>query len=439
MQKYYLNSPGGKIDFLLPDTWRVVNNAVLKAEKVSKSISEMVTEAVGSPLGTPPLSSLLKGKKSVTVIVDDLTRPTPKKAILTALFELFDTSGVRKDQVTVVIGLGTHRPLTGSEIEETFGPSLCRGLRVVNHDCRAPDLVPVGTLRYGGELKIHPAAAAADLLIAVGSILPHPFAGFGGGPKLVLPGIANFEAIRRHHLALMIADGVVLGNCEGNPWRDEIYEAAALAELDFVVNAIFDADEDVKAIVAGDYQEAHPIGAAMCANELGVAYDQTADVTITSAFPYTEGPQILKPLVAATMVTKKGGTLLIYAGGIIGNRFPESLLKAFDVAFSAAAGGDTRQLVIDCLRDGKCVVPNAPMDFNSALNTVLLAQKRIRTLLISPDTDEDQVRRLGFDYVPSLQQAIEMIARDRSSATVNILPSGGLVLPLLADGIRFSW
>jgi hypothetical protein len=79
------------------------------------------------------------------------------------------------------------------------------------------------------------------------------------------------------------------------------------------------------------------------------------------------------------------------------------------------------------------------MDFNSALNTVLLAQKRIRTLLISPDTDEDQVRRLGFDYVPSLQQAIEMIARDRSSATVNILPSGGLVLPLLADGIRFSW
>ena len=147
MQKYYLNSPGGKIDFLLPDTWRVVNNAVLKAEKVSKSISEMVTEAVGSPLGTPPLSSLLKGKKSVTVIVDDLTRPTPKKAILTALFELFDTSGVRKDQVTVVIGLGTHRPLTGSEIEETFGPSLCRGLRVVNHDCRAPDLVPVGTLK----------------------------------------------------------------------------------------------------------------------------------------------------------------------------------------------------------------------------------------------------------------------------------------------------
>ena len=93
----------------------------------------------------------------------------------------------------------------------------------------------------------------------------------------------------------MIADGVVLGNCEGNPWRDEIYEAAALAELDFVVNAIFDADEDVKAIVAGDYQEAHPIGAAMCAKELGVAYDQTADVTITSAFPYTEGPQILKP------------------------------------------------------------------------------------------------------------------------------------------------
>jgi hypothetical protein len=139
------------------------------------------------------------------------------------------------------------------------------------------------------------------------------------------------------------------------------------------------------------------------------------------------------------MVTKKGGTLLMYAGGIKGGRFPESLLEAFDVAFSAAAGGDTRQLVIDCLRDGKCVVPDAPMDFNSALNTVLLAQKRIRTLLVSPDADEKQVGRLGFDYANSLQTAIDMVAEDKARATVNILPSGGLVLPVLAEGIRFEW
>jgi nickel-dependent lactate racemase len=299
--------------------------------------------------------------------------------------------------------------------------------------------VPIGTLPYAGELKIHPAAAAADLRIAIGSILPHPFAGFGGGPKLVLPGIANFEAIRRHHLALMIAKGVVLGNCDGNPWRDEIYEAAKLAKLDFIVNALYDADEDVKAIVAGHYEKAHPLGAAMCAKEMGVSFDQTADVTISSAFPYTEGPQILKPLVAATMVTKKGGTLLMYAGGIKGGRLPESLLEAFDAAFSAASGGDTRQLVIDCLRDGRCVVPDAPMDFNSALNTVLLAQKRLKSVLVSPDADEKQVGRLGFDYASSLQEAIDMVARDRASATVNILPSGGLVLPLLAEGVRFEW
>ncbi len=439
MKKYYLNSPGGKIDFLLPDTWRVVNNAVLKAEKANRSVSELVIEAVGNPLGTPPLSTFLKGKKNVTLIVDDLTRPTPKRAILTPLLEVFHACGVRNDQITVLIGLGTHRPLTESEIRETLGPALCKDVRIVNHDCHAPDLVSVGTLRYGGELKIHPAAAAADLLIAVGSILPHPFAGFGGGPKLVLPGIANYEAIRKHHLALMIAKGVVLGNCEGNPWRDEIHEAAKLARLDFVVNAIFDADEDVKAVIAGDYREAHPAGAAMCAKELGVPFDQTADVTISSAFPYREGPQILKPMVAATMVTKKGGTLLMYAGGITGGRFPEPLLEAFDAAFSAAAGGDTRQFVIDCLRDGKCVVPDAPMDFNSALNTVLLAQKRIRTLLVSPDADEQQAKRLGFEFADSLQKAIDLIASDRGSATVNILPSGGLVLPLLAEDIRFEW
>ncbi len=439
MNSYYLNDPGGKVSFDLPESWQVINNALLKAEKTQESVSELVIGAVRNPCGAPPLADLVRGKKSIAVIADDLTRPTPKREMLTALLELFHECGMRNDQITVVVGLGTHRPLTDAEMEEAFGPTLRKNLRILNHNCRAADLVPVGTLRYAGELKINSAVASADLRIAIGSILPHPFAGFGGGPKLVLPGVANFEAIRKHHLALMIAEGVVLGNVEGNPFRDEIYEAAALAKLDFIVNAVFDADENVKTVVAGDFREAHPFGAALCVKEIGVSFDRIADVTIASAFPYTEGPQILKPVIGATMVTKKGGTLLMHAGGIRGGRFPESLLEAFDTAFAAAAGGDTRRMIIDCLRDGRCVVPGAAMDFNSALNTVLLSQKRIRTILVSPDADEEQARRLGFDYVASLQKAIDLIAGERPKATVNILPSGGLVLPLLADSVRFSW
>ena len=439
MKAYYLNSPKGRIDFHLPETWHVVNNAILRAEKANRSISRLVTEAVDNPIGAPPLSGLLGGKKNIAVIVDDLTRPTPRKAILTALLDRFHACGVRNDQVTVLIGLGTHRPLTEAEIKDTFGETLYRDIRIVNHDCHADDLVSMGTLRYGGELKINRAAATADLRIAIGSILPHPFAGFGGGPKLVLPGIANYEAIRKHHLALMIAKGVVLGNCEGNPWRDEIYEAARLAKLEFVVNTIFDSDEDVKAIVAGDFRKAHPTGIAMCSKELGVTFDQAADVTISSAFPYTEGSQILKPVVAATMVTKKGGTLLLYASGIEGGKFPASLLEAFDAAFSKAAGVDRRQLVVDCLKDGRCIAPNAAMDFNSALNIALLAQNRMKILLVSPDADKKQATRLGFDYADSLQEAIERVAGDVSEATVNVLPSGGLVLPLIAGSMQFDW
>ena len=143
-------------------------------------------------------------------------------------------------------------------------------------------------------------------------------------------------------------------------------------------------------------------------------------------------------MVAATMVTKKGGTLLMYAGGIKGGRFPESLLEAFDVAFPAAGRGHeaTRHRLPE-RRQVRC--PQRPDGFQFRSQHGPACSEADQNLLISPDTDEEQARRLGFDYVPSLQQAIDMIARRPKQATVNILPSGGLVLPLLADGIRFSW
>jgi nickel-dependent lactate racemase len=358
--------------------------------------------------------------------------------MLTPLVEHLRESGVQHSQITVLIGTGTHRPVPEAEIARLYGEALCKEVRFVTHDCHAEDLVSVGTLKHGGNLKIHPLAAGADFRIAVGSVLPHPFAGFGGGAKAVLPGIASYESVRDHHVELMIDKGTFVGNRESNLFLNEILEAGRLAKLDFIVNAVYDSDDDVKAIVAGHFEEAHRAGVEMCVKELGVRFDQPADVTLLSSFPYTEGPQVLKPLCVSNVVTKKGGVVILYASYIKDGGFAEPLLGAFDTAF-AKAGGDVKQLIVDNTRDHKPLIPGLAMDFNSALNMTMLFASRTRMFLVSEDADKAQAARLGFDYTTSLQDAIDRVAKDVPRATVNILPSGGVVLPMIPESMRIEW
>ncbi len=437
MEKYFLNGHKAKAYFQLPKDWEVVKHAVLKPEKTSASISRLVSDSIANPIGTEPLGRLAKDKKRIVIIVDDGARTTPKKAILAPLVEYLREQGVQNSQITVLIGTGTHHPVPDAEIGHLYGDALCRDVRVVNHDSRAADLVSVGTLKHAGDLKINALAAGADLLIAVGSVLPHPFAGFGGGAKLVLPGIASYECVRDHHVALMIAHGVFAGSGENNPFLKEVREAGRLAKLAFIVNAVYDSDDDVKAIVSGDLEEAHKAGIEMCRKEMGVRFDRPADVTLMSAFPYNEGPQILKPLYASNAVTKNGGVVILYADYIKGG-FAEPLLGAFDTAF-AKAGGNARQLVKDNTRDNKPLIPGLAMDFNSALNMTLLYADRTKMFLVSGDADKAQAARLGFEYAASVQDAIDTVAKRLPRATVNILPSGGVVLPVVPEGMQIQW
>jgi nickel-dependent lactate racemase len=438
MGRYFLMGTEEKMLFDLPGKWKVLTNAVLEAEEISQSVSEMVAHSVGNPIGTPPLEKLIKPSDSVTIVVDDMTRPTPKKEILTCLLDRLQAFGVSRDRIDVVIGLGTHRPLGDEEIRAAMGESICRDIRITNHDCRSTALVPLGRLRHAGEVRVHPLVTKADFRITIGSIIPHPFNGFGGGAKLIFPGVVNYDAIRANHTALMLAKGVGLGNLRSNPFYEEVKEAARLAKLDFTINAVYDSRERVKRVVAGHFEKAHAVGAAMCSDECSVKFSDAADVTISSTFPYTEGPQLTKPLGPATAVTRKGGTVILFAGAIRGGRVPEPFLKSFDTAFSVC-GNDAKQLVLDCLRDRSVIVPDAPMDFNCAINLTLLYLGRVNVILVSKDADEEQASRLGFSFARSLDQAIAKVSKDLPEATVNILPSGGLIIPVVSEAMIFEW
>ena len=355
---------------------------------------------------------------------------------MTVLIRHLEKLGVGHNQIDVLFGLGTHRPLSESEVEEVLGREFMGKIRYSNHDCRSNRLISIGRLKTGGEVKINPLLMEADFRIGIGSIVPHPFCGFGGGPKIIMPGVANYEAIREHHIAHMIAPGSSLGNLQNNPFFEEICEVARKAKLNFIVNAVYNSKEEVKAIVSGHFEKAHRYGINMSMREFAVKIDQTADVSIASAFPYEEGPQIMKPLGPATMVTKQGGTVILTAS-VRGGKLPDILFQSFDTAFHLAKG-DPKRLVLDYLREGKLIIPDAPMDFNCALDITLLYLSRVQVVMVSKDIDKDQAGRLGFGYASSLEEAIQKVLKEVPRGDVNILPAGGLVIPVMKEEMRFQ-
>ena len=434
--QYFLWEKEGKRFFELPPAWRVLNNLALEAEKVDQTICDMVEKSLVNPIGTPPLKEMIKPTDKVVLMVDDFARPTPKGEVLGCVIRHLETLGIKHNQIDVLFALGTHRPLSEAEVEEALGKELLGKIRYSNHNSRSEKLVSIGRLKTGGEVKINPLLLEADFRIGIGSVVPHPFSGFGGGPKIIMPGVANFDAIREHHIAHMIAPGSSLGNLQGNHFFEEICEVARMAKLDFIVNAVYNAKEEVKEIVSGHFIKAHRRGVDLTSRELMVKIDQVADVSIASSFPYDEGPQIMKPLGIPAMMTKQGGTVILTAS-VRGGKLPDVLLQAFDKAFDLAKG-DPKRLVLDYLRDGRLIAPNAPMDFNCALKLTLLYLSRVKVILVSKDVGRDDAARLGFGHADSLEEAIQKVLKEVPRGEVNILPAAGLVIPVMKEELRFQ-
>jgi nickel-dependent lactate racemase len=424
MDQYFLLRKDKKQYFELPESWQVLTNVVPDSGKVGKRINQMVSDSIAHPIGTLPLGQLVKANDRVVIIVDDFARPTPKREILTCLIDHLEKFGLKDNQIDILFGTGTHRPLSEHEVELAMGKERLRKIRYTIHDCHSTKLVPIGRLKTGGEIKVHPLIEEADFRMAIGSILPHPMNGFGGGGKAILPGVCGYETIRDHHVSYSFAQGAFIGNTKKNPFYEEICDAARLAKLDFIINAVYNFRGEVKEIVSGHFKEAHQFGIDLSSKESSVNIDQDADVSIVSAFPLDdEGPQVLKALGMATLATKKGGTVILVAG--VRGGFPEAFLQTFDRAYQLSKG-DSKRLVLDYLREGKFIIENAPIDFNAALDYTLLYRCLVNVIIVSKDVSVDEAARLGFKHADSLDQAIKTVHENVPQAKVNIFPAGGL-------------
>lgn len=275
----------------------------------------LVRRALENPVGTPKLSVLAKGKRNVVLIASDHTRPVPSKVIVPQMLAEI-RKGNPNAEITIVISTGCHRGTTQEELLSKFGQEIVQNEKIVVHDCDLSEMVHLGKLPSGGNLILNKIAVEADLLVAEGFIEPHFFAGFSGGRKSVMPGIAGRETVIYNHNAEFIAHpNARTGIVENNPIHIDMLYAARMAKLEFICNVVVNSQKETIYSVAGDIEKAHASGREFLFQNCQVN-SVIADIVITTngGYPLDQNIyQAVKGMTAAEATVKRGGVIIMLA------------------------------------------------------------------------------------------------------------------------------
>ncbi len=428
-EKYHLDLSRDKKQFFAPpEGWTVSHFVESKGAGPLPSATQLTLEALIEPAGAPPLKELAAGAKRVAVIVDDATRPTPVAEILSVLLPHLAEAGVSREHITIVVALGTHAPMKKEDLETRLGQEIATGYRIVQHNAWQDNLVPVSIPGNERVLKINPEVAYADVKIGISSILPHPMAGYGGGPKIVMPGVANFEFIRDHHMKQTIHPRAVAGITEGNPFHEDSMKAARSVGLTFSINCVYNQRAELIRIVGGSLEKAFGAAVDICFQELGARFDEKVDVTIASTYPHTHAHQFCKGLSATDIVTKETGAILLMAPTV--TPMSEEFITSFEVVRERSRN-HSAQYVTEAMSKGMPFLPDKPVEFNMAMKCLIL-RPRIRTIFVSPLASRAQAAAMGFEHASSLEEGLGLLEKAYPKARVAIFPSGGLIVPITA-------
>ncbi len=297
------------VELRIPDAW---DARVCAPPSLPTLTDGRLRACFDAPIGAPRLREIARGRKIAAVVVEDVTRPMRVDRLVPIVLEELETGGIARDHIVIVSAVGCHKPQTGPDFRRKLGNPIVDAYRTLTpsqHD----QLTYLGTTRRGTPIHVNTEVAGADLKVGVGGILPHPAAGYGGGGKTVLPGVCGAETIAIHHLRGAGVGGGI-ASVEGNEFRADLEDAAELAKLDFVVNAVMGVSRDIVGLFVGEAIPAHRSGAALARKAYAVSADRNADVVIVSAYP--EDYDLIQSTKAlakgmGTDSLKPGGTILL--------------------------------------------------------------------------------------------------------------------------------
>lgn len=275
-----------------------------------------VWDAIRRPIGSSPLAELAMGKKSACIVVSDITRPVPNAVILPPMLQTLEESGISRENITILIATGMHRPNLGDEMIQVLGMDIPKRYRVVNHYCERDDeQVLVGHTSRGFAAYVDKTYVDADLKILTGLIEPHFMAGYSGGRKAMCPGIVSLKTAETFHSpALLEHPKAANGVLDGNPLHEMALEICKMAGVDFILNVVISDEKQITGVFAGELEAAHLSGVKSVEDQTCVEVPSKADVVITTGGGYpldTTLYQAVKGMVGALPVVKPGGVVLI--------------------------------------------------------------------------------------------------------------------------------
>lgn len=322
----------------LPDE-NVVGVLSIKVSEPLPNPAESVRSALADSIGSAPLAKLAKGKRNACIVVCDVTRPVPNPIILPEILSVLEAAGIAKRDVTILVATGTHRPNLGDELERMIGKEAATECQVVNSVCtNDEDFRDLGTSPHDIPVKLHKRYLDADLKITVGMIEPHFMAGYAGGRKMVMPGIAALETIQNWHSPRFLEHpNATMGITTGNPVHEGSLAVAKMARPDFIVDVALDVQKRMCAVFAGDMEAAWNTGVEFVAPNVHDYVDAPVDIVITTCggFPLDlTFYQTVKGMVGALPIVRKGGTIIIASAmteGVGLPHFKDALLETEDI------------------------------------------------------------------------------------------------------------
>ncbi|MEW6548288.1 MAG: nickel-dependent lactate racemase [Spirochaetota bacterium] len=381
-----------------------------------------VRRVLASPEGTAPLLDMLKAAKPkrLVIVVNDITRPTPYSVFMPPLVETIEKAGIPDSCVTLLTATGIHDPHTREQDLQVYGEDLCRRFKVLSHDATdKANLVYKGKLPSGYDFWLNKMVDEADFLITVGVVMPHYFAGFSGGRKSILPGVAGKETVQKNH-ARMVELMDNLPTIRENPVSLEMIHAARIAGVDFIVNVVVDDAGRLVEVVAGDLEKAWYKAVEVSESMYLTPIPKKARVAIAAASGYPRDINLYqsqKALDHADKATVEGGTVIVVAECREG--YGEKVFETF-----MNSGYTARGIMEE-------VKANFVMGGHKAYGFAKVAAEK--KVIFVTSLSEKVVASLFARKAATVEEAVEMALEDQGpDADFIVFPEGSVTVPYVA-------
>lgn len=383
-----------------------------------------IDAALDGPLGTPPLEDMVHAGQRVLVLSDDNTRPTPVAKILPRVLDRLARAGVTASDIEVLMAAGTHRPMSGQEIEAKIGPAMVPQVRVSRHQCYNPDaLVRVTGPSAEHEIWLNRKVVEADFVLGIGNVVPHPHVGWSGGAKLLYPGVAGAVTVASFHLVGVESPVNNLGR-DDVPARVHLEDLAETAGLDFAINTVLTSDHRLYRVFGGNPRLVQSAGRDSSRRVYGMPVTKRYDIVLSNAYPAVlEFWQAGKAIFSGDLMLNPGGTIILTAP------CPEGI--------GLTHPDQVEYLALD---QEELLRRIAQRQVNDAIAAGVCAQlghikKRAKVLVVSPGLRQEDVHAMGFVAFDAVEDALEAALAEYGSETeIAVITHGAETVPVLDDG-----